>query len=581
MRGMGVDNSPHYATLPHSLWETVLQRVDDVRSIASLACCSREFYELAASDVVWKHAYQAASCHAAANGTCGVGMPNPCWKHIYKLKQELEACWREGRCAESRLCGHQDYIRCLELHPPQGPGQGARVISASGSFEEADCSIRVWDVGSGACHERLVGHEGPIWCMQSDGGRLVASAGDDGTLRLWDLHTHRVGVSRLLGPNRLSCLSWDIAAGRLAAGSAEGGVAVWSVDTILESLEEEVRAVGEGGAGEDAPALQAVEYDCPEGGGEGAQPLQEETDFPVWREVALDAADPPTVARVPPPHAASWPAVTCMQLEGDLLVTGEGGGEGRVHMWTLSPASDPQDSSPATPPLWRSHPATTTPSRTSSLSGSCSNASRRSCSSVAISRRRSSDGGWDWSHGRHAVLPRVAATLAPHKGGVSCLVHQPESGLLAVGSALGEIRLWDVSRCLPLHTLGGHTRDVLCMQLGSTARAAGPWSGQLLASGSADKTVRTWDARQGGGSCSVQKLKSMPYCLQVEGYRAAAGCADGKVYVWDLRGITKKPLVLPGHRDRVWALAMDASTLVSAGLDGNIILRSFLPAAGA
>ena len=47
----------------------------------------------------------------------------------------------------------------------------------------------------------------------------------------------RVGVSRLLGPNRLSCLSWDVAAGRLAAGSAEGAGAVWRVDTMLDALE--------------------------------------------------------------------------------------------------------------------------------------------------------------------------------------------------------------------------------------------------------------------------------------------------------------------------------------------------------
>ena len=54
-------------------------------------------------------------------------------------------------------------------------------------------------MGSGACRERLVGHEGPIWCMQSDGGNLVASAGDDGTLRLWDLHTHRCGAEDQTG----------------------------------------------------------------------------------------------------------------------------------------------------------------------------------------------------------------------------------------------------------------------------------------------------------------------------------------------------------------------------------------------
>lgn len=54
---------------------------------------------------------------------------------------------------------------------------------------------RVWELGrggrGGACRQRLAGHEGPIWSMQSDGGRLVASVGDDGTLRVWDLATQR------------------------------------------------------------------------------------------------------------------------------------------------------------------------------------------------------------------------------------------------------------------------------------------------------------------------------------------------------------------------------------------------------
>ena len=97
--------------------------------------------------------------------------------------------------------------------------------------------------------------------------------------------------------------------------------------------------------------------------------------------------------------------------------------------------------------------------------------------------------------------------------------------------------IWPPCRCLGLRALGGHTRDVLCMQLGNRAGAAGPGSGQLLASGSADKTVRTWDVRL-GGSCGVQKLhlKGMPYCLQVQ----SAGCmlcvclSRGKGEVWPI-----------------------------------------------
>ncbi len=50
---------------------------------------------------------------------------------------------------------------------------------------------RVWDMRSGRCLERLVGHEGPIWSMQCDDESMVASVGEDGTVRVWDLETHR------------------------------------------------------------------------------------------------------------------------------------------------------------------------------------------------------------------------------------------------------------------------------------------------------------------------------------------------------------------------------------------------------
>lgn len=45
-------------------------------------------------------------------------------------------------------------------------------------------------MGSGECLEHMRGHEGPIWSMHFDGAR-VASCDDEGSVRLWDLETHR------------------------------------------------------------------------------------------------------------------------------------------------------------------------------------------------------------------------------------------------------------------------------------------------------------------------------------------------------------------------------------------------------
>lgn len=51
---------------------------------------------------------------------------------------------------------------------------------------------RLWDAETGACQELMRGHEGPIWSMHFDGGtQRIASCDDEGSVRLWDLQSHR------------------------------------------------------------------------------------------------------------------------------------------------------------------------------------------------------------------------------------------------------------------------------------------------------------------------------------------------------------------------------------------------------
>ncbi len=53
------------------------------------------------------------------------------------LHAATEANWQEGRCSQQVLWGHTDYLRCLDWQQA-----GGRLVSASGSFAEKDCSIR-------------------------------------------------------------------------------------------------------------------------------------------------------------------------------------------------------------------------------------------------------------------------------------------------------------------------------------------------------------------------------------------------------------------------------------------------------
>ena len=164
-----------------------------------------------------------------------------------------------------------------------------------------------------------------------------------------------------------------------------------------------------------------------------------------------------------------------------------------------------------------------------------------------------------------------------HTGSVFSLAFKPNSYLLASGSADDTIRIWDVGdrdNLRHVRTLRGHTAVV-------TSVAWSP-DGRTLASASWDGTVRLWNPNNGinfavlrGHTERVTRVAWSP-----DGRILASGSRDDTVRLWDPDTLGTLR-VLRGHTSNVYALAFspNGQTLASGSADKT--LRLWNPNTGA
>ncbi|AFZ24332.1 WD40 repeat-containing protein [Cylindrospermum stagnale PCC 7417] len=82
-----------------------------------------------------------------------------------------------GECLKT-LQGHTDWVWCTVFSP-----NGQTLASASG-----DRSAKLWDANTGVCLITLKGHRNGVWSIAfSPDGKLAATASDDRTIKLWDV----------------------------------------------------------------------------------------------------------------------------------------------------------------------------------------------------------------------------------------------------------------------------------------------------------------------------------------------------------------------------------------------------------
>ena len=155
------------------------------------------------------------------------------------------------------------------------------------------------------------------------------------------------------------------------------------------------------------------------------------------------------------------------------------------------------------------------------------------------------------------------------------MAFSPDGRLIASASADHTVKLWDAATWAEVRTLRGHADAV-------RAVAFSP-DGRRLASGGDDKTVKLWDAATGAEQRTLSGCPAAVHgvAFSPDGKRLAAGAAAfrkaltidlGEILIWDPE-TGQTVLTMRGHAGDVRALTYspDGKRLVSAGADWQLI----------
>jgi len=258
----------------------------------------------------------------------------------------------------------------------------------------------------------------------------------------------------------------------------------------------------------------------------------------------------------------------------------------RRRVYQDSEASTPRDSSPEDLPTHK-------PYRSSNLSArQDSGAYRRDRSSDdsmdeedrdyhARNRSRSSSrdsGRSSRSSRRTPSLPTYQPLKLNYKGQYICRGHRkgvaqvrfsPDGNWLASGSADGTIKIWDASTGQHVRTLEGHLAGISTIA----------WSpdSNTIASGSDDKTIRLWH-RNTGKPYPNPLIGHHNYVFSIafspKGNMLVSGSYDEAVFLWDLRG-RRLMRSLPAHSDPVGGVDFikDGTLVCSCSTDGLVYVQ--------
>jgi eukaryotic-like serine/threonine-protein kinase len=457
------------------------------------------------------------------------------------------------------LEGHQAPVRAVAFNTA-----GDLIASAAGDDLRNTDELKVWDAATGRLKRSFRTHSGIATAVAFGRDNLLASAGTDGTVRLWNIET---GTQTLLIPDQdgpVLALAFSSNPARLFSAGQNGTIHLWD----LTSGQELARLRGQAG-----PVLALASSRK----GERIASASADGTIKLW-EGGTDGWEQRTYRG----HTAAAVGVA-FGFEDRLLASCDE--RGALKLWQAT--EDPEAATFGRPGDSANALAFHPDSHRLAVGGGdravrvYDSRSRRELFTLTghlapvLSVAFSPDGAVLASASADATIKlwNVSArsllrTLNGHRNDVRALAWSPDGRLLASASTDTTIVLWDPATGRAVHTLKGHSREV-------TGLAFRP-DGHLLASSSRDRTIRLWNPADGALVRTLSRDGGDPLldlAYRPDGAQLASASIDGTIALWNsetggLQGL------LEGHTGSVWKLVYspDGQRLGSASADRTVRL---------